>query len=536
MSIAIRIVLLIALAIAGLIGLGGFSLYQMSSINQGVKETNEITIPGILKLGEAQTAFLLARPFLINVLIESDPARRETLIQRFNERIAEMNAALADYEKLAADDKDRELLAHDRKTAAAYGEFSKKYATAALAGNREEATAISRSAADTVNGLSNALVEHAKYVKVHAEESAREAYDIHQTAIRLVVTAIILLSLFVAIIGFLIYRHVAGGLGRMVDIFSHVEKDLDFTTRLSSDGNDEIAKVAHAFNGLLERLQTSFRQITHHAESVNSAAQRVSTAARQMSVASQYQSESASSMAAAVEEMTVSVNHVADRAEDTRRLATNAGTVAGKGEGIISETVLSINSIATTVQSASTQLTDLEKQSEKISSIVSVIKEIADQTNLLALNAAIEAARAGEQGRGFAVVADEVRKLAERTGHSTQEIASTIQQMVAGSQAAVQSIQSVEGAVGAGVAFARQASDAMQEIGSGSADTVGMVSDITSAIREQGVASTDIAQQVEKIAQMTEENSAAAQSTSNTSEELVKLAQEMHQIVARYRV
>jgi len=536
MNIAMRIVLLIALSVAGLIGLGGFSLYQMATINKGVRETNEITLPSIRTLETAQVAFLRARPRLLSILLEVDPDKRANDEKQFRERMAEMNSALGDYEKLTSDDRDRELLARDKRTAEAYAGFAEKFLAVARQGKREEAMQISANAAETVNALSVALVEHGKYNHEVAAREAAAAYDIHSRATTLVITAVVLVGLIVAAIGFIIYRHVAGGLADMVNMFARVESDLDFTQRLAVKGQDELARVSAAFNGLLERLQQSFRQISSRAESVNSAAQKVSTAAHQMSVASQYQSEAASSMAAAVEEMTVSVNHVADRAEDTRRLASNAGAVAQKGEGIISETVQSINGIAQTVQSASGQLTELEQQSEKISHIVSVIKEIADQTNLLALNAAIEAARAGEQGRGFAVVADEVRKLAERTGQSTQEIAATIQQMVAGSQAAVRSIQTVEGAVTAGVGYAEQASSAMQEIGSGSADTVGMVSDITSSIREQGVASTEIAQQVEKIAQMTEENSAAAQSTSNTSEELVKLAQEMHQIVAQYRV
>jgi len=536
MSIALRIILLIALAIAGLIGVGGFALYEMASINQGIREINQMTLPSVSTLQSAQTAFLRLRPPLLTMLVVTDPQKVAGLEKEFAQNMEQLRGALKDYEKLVSDPKDREMLVRDNQMYADYLAFSEKYIGAIRQGKPDEALKVSGQAKAVVDGLSNALVEHGQYNQELAVKGGKEADATYESSKTWVVSAIVLVSLLVAGIGFVIYSHVSGSLDKMVSMFLRIEKSLDFTTRLEVKGKDEIANVSHAFNGLLDRLQQSFRQIAAHADSVSSAASRVSTAAHQMSISSSQQSDSASSMAAAVEEMTVSVNHVADRAEDARKLSTEAGRVALNGEGIISDTVQSINGIAHTVQSASGQLTELELQSEKISSIVAVIKEIADQTNLLALNAAIEAARAGEQGRGFAVVADEVRKLAERTGLSTQEIASTIQQMVAGSQAAVKSIQSVEGAVEAGVGFAEQASSSMQEIGNGSRDTVAMVSDITSSIREQGVASTQIAQQVERIAQMTEENSAAAQSTSDTSEQLAQLARELQEIVAQYRV
>lgn len=160
-----------------------------------------------------------------------------------------------------ASDKDRELLARDRQAAVAYGEFAQRYTAAVLAGEREAAIEISRNAAAAVNGLSDALTEHAHYVKSRAEGVAQEAYATHASAVRWVIGANIVLGLLVALIGFFIYRHVSGGLDRMVGMFSATERNLDFTGRLQIVGNDELSQVGQAFNNLLERLQGSLRQI-----------------------------------------------------------------------------------------------------------------------------------------------------------------------------------------------------------------------------------------------------------------------------------
>ena len=203
---------------------------------------------------------------------------------------------------------------------------------------------------------------------------------------------------------------------------------------------------------------------------------------------------------------------------------------------MIDETVRDIRSIAETVRVASEQIGELEHKGEQIDAIISIIKDLADQTNLLALNAAIEAARAGEQGRGFAVVADEVRKLAERTTTSTQEISTTIMEMREGTQRVVTGISAAVEKVNNGVARAEEASQAMARIESGSRQSVNMVGDITNAIQEQSTASNAIAVKVENIARMSESNNAIARSTADTATELSRVADQIRQEVAQYQV
>ncbi|NMZ31213.1 methyl-accepting chemotaxis protein [Pseudomonas protegens] len=305
---------------------------------------------------------------------------------------------------------------------------------------------------------------------------------------------------------------------------------------ISVTGRDEVSNLLQAFAAMQERLRTMISQIKLGADQLVSASQSISSASLQLSASAQEQSHSASSMAATVEELTVSINHVADNAGDAHALSSESGRQSEEGGSVIQDTLGSMRLIAETVQASATQIGELGQHAEQISSIVSVIKGIAEQTNLLALNAAIEAARAGEQGRGFAVVADEVRLLAQRTANSTQEITEMVDKIQLGTREAVSSMDVGVNQVKSGVELAQQAGEAIVNIRTSSGNVVRVVDQISLALREQTAASQDVARNVERIAQMSQQNSQAVEETTETARSLQQLAQNLEQQVNVFRL
>ena len=337
-------------------------------------------------------------------------------------------------------------------------------------------------------------------------------------------------------LAWIISRSVTHPLRQLQGFVQEVSSDYDFTRRMPVSSDDEIGQTLKAINGLLDTLQASFRQVLDVVSQVTTSVEHLSGASREMSSISHSVSESSSSMAAGVEQVTVSISHVAERSDECDRTAREAGRLATAGGEVIESTITSINEIATRVRAAAEQIDELKGRTESIGAVVNVIKDIADQTNLLALNAAIEAARAGEQGRGFAVVADEVRKLAERTASSTQEIIETINAIQSGANATVSAMGQTVHDVDTGVTQAQKASVAIQDIRASADRVVEQVSDISTAMREQSSASSLMAQQVERVAQMSEESSETATKTADEGKRLHELSQSLDQAIRRYRV
>ena len=323
-----------------------------------------------------------------------------------------------------------------------------------------------------------------------------------------------------------------------VDHFSRGARRLaegDLTVRFPAHGVDELHAAGGDFDAMAESFRKLLGTVKTDVDQLQAAAEQLATSSQQISRSTATQSDSASSMAASVEQMTVGVDHITKNAQDAQEYSSQSDRVAAEGARLVDEVVAEIRGIADTVNQSAAAVEALGKQSDHISVIVGTIKEIADQTNLLALNAAIEAARAGEAGRGFAVVADEVRKLAERTTKSTQEIAEMIGAIQSGTANAVTSMKQGVERVATGVEGAQRAGSTIGQVQEHSRQVLDAISEITVALREQASASTDIAQNVERIAQMAEENNAAAGTNAGTAERLRQLSGVLGDAVARFR-
>lgn len=351
------------------------------------------------------------------------------------------------------------------------------------------------------------------------------------------IVVIVATQLFFSLcINFILRRFVSVPAGRMQKEIVEISNTRDFTRRVAVDSNDEIGQTVRSFNDLMGNLQTAFRQVKDGIDKVAESSQSLSTSSQQVANGSTTQSDASSAMAATVEQVTVSISHVAEGAQEALRLSKDSSEHSKRSAEIIHRAAEEMMKIADTVRQTSSSIENLGEQSNRISAIVNVIKEIAEQTNLLALNAAIEAARAGEQGRGFAVVADEVRKLAERTAKSTQEVTTMISSIQDSSKAAVAGMAAMVSQVDGGVALAQQAGDAISQIRKESEQVTSTVSDISTALVEQSKASNDITVQIEKVSQMTEVNSAAAGQAAIAANGLEQLADEMRTTVNQFKI
>ncbi|ABV39065.1 methyl-accepting chemotaxis sensory transducer [Shewanella sediminis HAW-EB3] len=376
---------------------------------------------------------------------------------------------------------------------------------------------------------------------VQAEESARS--DTQHVALSSMadmkqeLIAITLVSFFLGgVILFLVARMILSSVKTLNQSVNNIEKNSDLTQRIECSSKDELGELSRSFNLMLDKFQASINSVSDTSQQLADSAQGMAQVTSETASSVQTQQHELDMVATAMNEMTATVVEVAKNANDAADAAVETDNQSKEGLQVVTNTVDMIVGLAAEIESAAEVILDLEKDSNQIGSILDVIKGIAEQTNLLALNAAIEAARAGEQGRGFAVVADEVRTLASRTQASTEEIQKMIEKLQGGAKVAVSVMADSRKYVDDSVSNAKSAGEALQMITQSIGKITDMNTQIATAAEEQSAVSEEINANIVNINHAAEEAAQGANSTSSESERLAEMAKQLELLVQQFKI
>jgi methyl-accepting chemotaxis protein len=534
MNIAPRAFLGFALIGGLMLVLGVFALNQMSKIRGAGEDIASMSVPSIKSLDEFTQLTLRLRVLSYRLLVNREPDVQQKTFELFDLRNQQIRDAQKVYEPLIEGPQERAAYDQYVQLLAQYRQLEDRMKTLSRNNQVDELRTMLNSELLSNSEAVNAAL--AKLLEINTQQievTDTRAGEQYSTSLNLVITLLVIASGLTLLFAWLLTNSITKPIANALSAAEEIAEG-NLTRPIHVDGDDEAGRLLLAMSKMQEKLRDTLQRISGSATQLASAAEELNSVTDESARGLTQQNNEIEQAATAVNEMTSAVEEVARNAVSTSEASKNATTSAGDGRDLVQETVSAIERMSADVQSTATLIGDLANESRDIGKVLDVIRGLADQTNLLALNAAIEAARAGEAGRGFAVVADEVRALAHRTQQSTSEIERMIGSIQSGTEHAVNSMRNSTERAESTLNIARGAGLSLDTINSAIVEINERNLVIASAAEEQAQVAREVDRNLVNIRDLSVQSATGANQTSAASNELSRLALDLNNMVGRF--
>ncbi len=534
MNIAPRAFLGFALIGSLMLILGVFALNQMSKIRGAGENIIQSSVPSIKALDEFTQLTLRLRVLSYRLLLNREADMQQKTLELFEQRNQQIRAAQTDYEKVITTAQERAAYDQYVQLVGQYRQLEDRMKSLSRNNQVDDLRNLINTDllnnSEALNEVLNRLMQINNDQAVAINEKAADQYD---SAFDLVVTLLLIATGLTFLFAWLLTNSITQPIAKALDAAEEIAEG-NLTRPITVDGTDEAGRLLLAMSKMQEKLRDTLQRISGSATQLASAAEELNSVTDESARGLTQQNNEIEQAATAVNEMTSAVEEVARNAVSTSEASKNATTSAGDGRDLVQETVSAIERMSGDVQSTATLIGNLANESRDIGKVLDVIRGLADQTNLLALNAAIEAARAGEAGRGFAVVADEVRALAHRTQQSTSEIERMIGSIQSGTEHAVDSMRNSTERAESTLNIARGAGMSLDTINTAIVEINERNLVIASAAEEQAQVAREVDRNLVNIRDLSVQSATGANQTSAASNELSRLALDLNNMVGRF--
>ncbi|GFO63207.1 methyl-accepting chemotaxis protein [Geomonas paludis] len=515
---------------------GGYSINRMALFDGKVRSLIEDKWPKTVALNDLKSQVNVVARGLRNMVILQDPQEVQKEEKRIGECLQAADKRIEELGKTVRSDSGKAALKELIDARTAYQEAQHHVIATLKEGNKDKAgqelIGPMRKAQSAYFGAMDKMLSHQDKEMVRVGEESKQMID----QARMVVIGLLVLAVILSVLlAMMIVHSITAPVAELIAVNDRLA-DNDLTVTITLSGNDELGHLADSARKVVGNLREMLGRVSENSSEIASASQQLKATAEQIATGAEELASQTGSVAVASEEMAATSGDIAQNCVRAAEASRQSSESAAQGGHVVQETIAGMVRIAERVKDSAATVESLGARSEQIGDIIATIEDIADQTNLLALNAAIEAARAGEQGRGFAVVADEVRALAERTTRATKEIGNMIKAIQDETKAAVSAMEEGVVEVEKGTQSSQQSGEALQMILQQIGEVTMQVNQIATAAEEQTATTSEITMNVQQVTDVVQHTARGANETAAAASQLAHSAQSLESLVRQFRL